>query len=127
MLTGGSHDQRDGQWQRQSPTSSFPLGPVGKHGEVSDEDEVDEEEMAKLRVLKKEREQQLELEQAEGEFRVKLDTNVLQTALMSSQQKEIEETLWDEFDKDPKGEHTTEPEQEGEWGADAEFGEDVAL
>jgi hypothetical protein len=123
---GAKETDERAQGQRKSP-GFFPLGLVGQHGDASDDDDVDEEELKELRKLKVQHEQQRQLEQAEGEFRVKLNTDVLAAALMSSQQAELEETLWADYDKDPKGEATDEPEETGEWGADAVYGEDVAL
>ena len=115
------------QQHTQQQQDLFPLGLVGQHGEASDDSDMDEEGMNELRLLKVHKEQQRQLEQAEGEFRVKINTDILQAALMSSQQAELEETLWADYDKDPKGGTVDEPEEEGEWGADAEYGEDVAL
>jgi hypothetical protein len=44
---------------------------------------------------------------------------------MSPQQK-LEESIWAEYDEDPEY-AMDEPEEQGEWGALAEFGEDVVL
>ena len=134
LASNGTQEQEDGQQEQQllqqhtqQQQDLFPLGLVGQHGEASDDSDMDEEGMNELRLLKVHKEQQRQLEQAEGEFRVKINTDILQAALMSSQQAELEETLWADYDKDPKGGTVDEPEEEGEWGADAEYGEDVAL